>query len=243
MKEKKVLLFSGGFDSMLQEWLLQPDILLYVDMDTSYSQREIEYLKTLPDRYQRRLIIKKFPLGEYERENKYLPYRNLILGTLAMQYGQHVYFGFNVFDDAPDKDTIFLDKINSLFKHLNKHCIGDMGWENTHFGFYAPFKKYSKTDMVRKCLESGMPIEDIQRIRSCYSSTSVKGCMDCRVCFGKAVALLNNGIYSDELFDRPISEKDFQYTYQLIKDNPDDYPKKYIYEVNNALKKLREIKK
>ena len=40
--EKKVLLFSGGFDSMLQEWLIKPDILLYVDMRTSYSDREIE---------------------------------------------------------------------------------------------------------------------------------------------------------------------------------------------------------
>ena len=243
MKEKKVLLFSGGFDSMLQEWLLKPDVLLYVDMETSYSQREIEQLKTLPESYQKRLIIKELPLGEYERENKYLPYRNLILGTIAMQYGQHVYFGFNIYDEAPDKDENFLRKLNSLFRHLNVNCIGDMGWENRHFGFYAPFKKFSKTEMVRKCLESGMPAEMIQKIRSCYSSTSIIGCMDCRVCFNKAVALLNNGIYSDELFDRPISEKDFQYTYQLIKDNPDDYPKKYIYEVNRAFKELQKIRK
>lgn len=243
MKEKKVLLFSGGFDSMLQEWLLKPDVLLYVDMKTSYSERELEALELLPKSYKDRLIIKECPIGEYERENKYLPYRNLILGTLAMQYGQHVYFGFNVFDDAPDKDRMFLDKLNSLFKHLNMHCIGDMGWENEHYGFYAPFQKYSKSALVKKCLENGMPGELIKHIRSCYSSTSEIGCMDCRVCFNKAVALLNNGLYEDGLFDRPISEKDFEYTYQLIKEDPDAYPKKYIYEVNNALAKLRQIKK
>ena len=87
--EKKVLLFSGGFDSCLQEWLVKPDVLLYVDMKTSYSEREIEALQRLPKHYKERLIIKELPLGEYERENKYLPYRNLILGTIAMQYGQH----------------------------------------------------------------------------------------------------------------------------------------------------------
>ena len=116
---KKVLLFSGGFDSRLEEFLIKPDILLYVDMDTSYSAMEVAYLKTLPQSYQDRLIIKKLPLGEYERENKYLPYRNLILGAIAMEYGQHVYFGFNMFDDAPDKDEMFLKRLNSLFKHLN----------------------------------------------------------------------------------------------------------------------------
>lgn len=49
--EKKILLFSGGFDSMLQEWLIRPDLLLYVDMKTSYAEREIEALKRLPPYY------------------------------------------------------------------------------------------------------------------------------------------------------------------------------------------------
>ena len=76
--EKKVLLFSGGFDSQLQEWLIKPDVLLYVDMKTSYSERELESLRTLPKYYTDRLIVKELPLGEYERDNKYLPYRNLM---------------------------------------------------------------------------------------------------------------------------------------------------------------------
>ena len=90
--EKKVLLFSGGLDSMLHEWLIKPDVLLYVDMKTSYSEREIEALNRLPSYYKERIVIKQLPLGEYERENKYLPYRNLILGAIAMQYGQYVCF-------------------------------------------------------------------------------------------------------------------------------------------------------
>lgn len=241
-KETKVLLFSGGFDSILQEWLLKPDVLLYVDMHTSYSQREIEALERLPKSYRDRLIIKDLPLGEYERENKYLPYRNLMLGTIGMEYGQHVYFGFNKFDDAPDKDNTFLFRLNELFKHLNKNCIGDMGWHNRHFGFYAPFKDLTKTEMVAACISKGMPVEIIQNTRSCYSSESKIGCGVCRVCFNRAVALLNNGIYKDELFDKPITDANFEETYQLIKDFPENYPKAYIKEVKNAHQRLKGLR-
>ena len=106
---------------MLQEYLLKPDVLLYVDMKTSYSEREIEALHKLSKHYTDRLVIKELPLGEYERENKYLPYRNLILGTIGMEYGQHVYFGFNQTDDAPDKDATFLRRMKEMYRHLNKH--------------------------------------------------------------------------------------------------------------------------
>lgn len=235
--EKKVLLFSGGFDSKLQEWLIKPDVLLYVDMKTSYSEAEIRELKKLPKRYLDRLIIKELPLGEYERENKYLPYRNLILGAIAMQYGQHVYFGFNYKDDAPDKDYVFMDKLNSLFRHLNINCLWDMNWESGHFSFSAPFKRYTKTEMVRLCLKNGMPKEVIQHTRSCYDGVSEKGCGECLVCANKAVALLNNGIYEDSLFDTPITEE----LLGVLLRNAEDNKKNYA-EVKIALERLRQNK-
>lgn len=237
--EKKVLLFSGGFDSCLQEWLVKPDVLLYVDMKTSYSERELEALNRLPDYYKKRLVIKEFPLGEYERENKYLPYRNLILGTLAMHYGQHVYFGFNRMDDAPDKDNMFIDKTTSLFRHLNKHCIGDMGWETTNFSFNAPFKKYTKSQMVSVCLSKGMPVEWIQSIRSCYDDKSEIGCGICYVCLNQAIALINNDIYKDSLFDEPITIEKLTARYNYATQNPKEYPKEYCFDIQRAIKKLQ----
>lgn len=237
--EKKVLLFSGGFDSCLQEWMVKPDILLYVDMKTSYSEREIEALKRLPKYYTDRLIIKELPLGEYERENKYLPYRNLILGTIAMQYGQHVYFGFNHMDDAPDKDQMFIDKTTSLFRHLNKNCIWDMNWGNDHFSFNAPFKKLTKTQMVRLCLDSKMPIEWIQNIRSCYDDKSEIGCGVCAVCLNQAVALINNDIYKDSLFDEPITVEKLLKKYEYAKNRPTEYTKEYCFDLKRAIKKLQ----
>lgn len=236
--EKKVLLFSGGFDSKLQEWLLKPDILLYVDMKTSYSKKELEELSRLPDYYKDRLIIKECPLGEYERENKYLPYRNLILGTLAMEYGQHVYFGFNRNDDAPDKDKVFLDKVNSLFRHLNKNCIGDMNWESKNFSFSSPFRKYSKTQMVKLCLKAGMPVDWILNTRSCYDENSDKGCGVCPVCVNKAIALLNNSLSIEGIFDTPIAKSLLEEKYNFAI-NSDDYSQDYIREIKNALTCLR----
>lgn len=241
--EKKVLLFSGGFDSMLQEWLIKPDVLLHVNMQTSYSKREIEALENLPVYYKNRLIIKYLPIGEYERENKYLPYRNLMLATIAMQYGQHVYFGFNELDNAPDKDEVFIRRLTSLFRHLNMNARGDMGWRNKNFGFYAPFIELSKTEMVKMCLEEGMSGEQIKNIRSCYDGSSVKGCGICNVCRNKAIALLNNGLYEDSLFDIPIGKSTFNRIFEDIKETPYDFTEKYKNEVSRAYRLLRQEKK
>lgn len=238
--EKKVLLFSGGFDSMLQEWLIKPDILLYVDMRTSYSNREVEALLRLPDHYTHRMRVIHFPLGEYERDNKYLPYRNMFLAGLAMQYGQHVYFGFNEADDAPDKDDTFIRRLTTLFRHLNKHCIGDMGWETTNFSFSAPYKHLTKTEMVAECLKQGMPVDWIRGIRSCYDSESVIGCGVCRPCVNRAVALINNGIYSPELFDTPITADRIA---DLMKETREydggNYSKRYYADLQKAKRLLR----
>lgn len=240
---KKVLLFSGGFDSRLEEFLIKPDILLYVDMDTSYSAMELAYLKTLPQSYQDRLIIKKLPLGEYERENKYLPYRNLILGAIAMEYGQHVYFGFNMFDDAPDKDEMFLKRLNSLFKHLNVNCLADMGWESEEYGFYAPFKHLTKTELVARCIKEGMPVEDIQMIRTCYSGEHKLGCGHCGPCFHKAVALLNNHIYTPDAFDVPYTVEHLTKEVKKRLNNAEEFTTTYIREIKEALRNLRQIQK
>lgn len=237
--EKRVLLFSGGFDSMLQEFLLKPDVLLYVDMKTTYSDMEIEQLHRLPKSYTDRLIIKELPLGEYERANMYLPYRNLILGTIAMEYGQHVYFGFNSSDNAPDKDQMFIDKTTSLFKHLNKNCEVDMNWSNNHFSFNAPFKKYSKTQLVKQCIEKGMDVEFIRNIRTCYDGVSEKGCGVCQPCIRKAAALIINGISIDGLFDEPITAETLRKELELIDEGELD-PKKYYYEYRQAFRLLSE---
>lgn len=239
--EKKVLLFSGGFDSTLQEYLIKPDVLLYVDMKTSYSEREIEHLKTLPKHYQDRLIIKELPIGEYERANKYLPYRNLILGTIAMQYGQHVYFGFNKDDHAPDKGRPFIDHLTDLFRVLNVNAEFDMNWDSTKFSFNMPFKKYTKTQMVREALKAGMSPDSIRGIRSCYSGVSHIGCGVCPVCMDRVEALLNNGIYTEGLFDNDVMPA-LEARVLKMKANREDYKTWQYNETYKAFKTLKNLR-
>lgn len=59
----KVLLYSGGMDSWLIDKIWKPDVKLYVDMNTKYSQEEI---KRLPSD----VIIDKLDLSKWEREGK-----------------------------------------------------------------------------------------------------------------------------------------------------------------------------
>lgn len=238
--EKTVQLFSGGFDSTLQEFILKPDILLYVDMKTTYSEAELKFLKTLPESYQRRLVIKELPLGEYELKSMYLPYRNLILAAIALQYGQHVYFGFNNGDNAPDKDELFIKRLTTLFRHLNSEADVMMGWENKHFSFRSPFKHLTKTGMVKLALEEGMSPTVIQNIRSCYSATSEKGCGDCGPCVTKAIALINNDLFCPELFDTPITKAKIQKFLENVSEEP-NLSETWLNDFNNGIQKIGSL--
>ena len=42
-KRKKVLLFSNGMDSWLIDKLWKPDVKIYIDIEGSYSEKEISY--------------------------------------------------------------------------------------------------------------------------------------------------------------------------------------------------------
>ena len=76
----KVLLYSGGMDSWLIDKIWKPDVKLYVDMNTKYSQEEI---KRLPSD----VIIDKLDLSKWEREDKIIPLRNMYLIGIASNYG------------------------------------------------------------------------------------------------------------------------------------------------------------
>lgn len=243
--KKKILLFSGGFDSVLLEWKIKPDILLYVDMHTKYAQREIEHIKSLPPYYTDRVIIKDLPLGEYEKSDSFLPYRNLILISIALQYAPKVYLGFTGQDNSLDCKEVFINKASSLFRYLNKDNKDRMDWDEKDFSIKAPFKDLTKSEMVRECLNSGMPPEWIQKTRTCYSGDSKKGCGLCLPCWNKAVALLNNDLYYEELFDNPIDMNIFQKSFDFYEKEwgKDKVNQKHYKEVVRAFKMLRQIRK
>lgn len=214
-------------------------------MHTVYSQRELEHLDTLPDYYRKRIIVKDLPLGEYEKSDSYIPYRNLMLIAVALQYGPKVYLGFTGQDNARDCQEPFIKQAVSLFRLLNRDNKGKVEWSEKDFALYAPYQKFTKAEMVRDCLNNGMPAKWIQNIRTCYSGTSEKGCGMCLPCWNKAVALLNNGLYREDLFDHPIDEKFFQQSFDFYEKTwgKDKYIQPHYKEVVRAYRILRQIRK
>ena len=87
-----------------------------------------------------------------------------------------------------------------------------------------------------------MPTEWIQNIRTCYSSTSEKGCGLCLPCWNKAVALLNNGIFSKDLFDHEISDNLFNQSFDFYEKTwgKDKFTQPHYKEVVRAYKLLRQ---
>ena len=92
--------------------------------------------------------------------------------------------------------------------------------------------------MVRKCLDAGMPVKTIQNIRSCYDGVSEKGCGRCIVCVKKAVALINNGIFREDLFDEPITIDVLKESLAYVTEN--NYSEYVAQDIRRAIKVLRQ---
>lgn len=240
--EKKILLFSGGLDSVLLDWKVKPNTLLYVDMKTSYSEAEIRHLERLPSYYTDRLLIKELPIGDYELPDKFLPYRNLLLIGIALQYAPKVYLGLTGQDNSRDCQKPFLKKAISIYKLLSKDNKDRFEWSYKDVGIYAPYHAMTKSEMVKDCLSLGMPPKWIQETRTCYSNSSEKGCGECFPCWNKAVALLNNGLFDKELFDHEISENLFQKSFDFYENTwgKDKFIQPHYKEVVRAYKLLRQ---
>lgn len=240
--KKKILLFSGGLDSVLLDWKVKADILLYVNMKTSYSAAEIRQIENLPPYYTDRLILKELPIGEYEMKDKFLPYRNLLLIGIALQYAPKVYLGFTGQDNSRDCQLPFLKRANSLYRMLSKDNKDRMEWNYSDVSINAPYRSFTKSEMVSDCLKLGMPAEWIQRTRTCYSSVSEKGCGECLPCWNKAVALLNNNLFDKDLFDHEISDDLFKASFEFYEKTwgKDKFIQPHYNEVVRAYKLLRQ---
>ena len=109
--KKKVLLYSGGMDSWLIDKIWKPDIKLYLDMNTAYSQDEI---KRLPSD----VIVNKLDLSMWEREDKIIPLRNMYMIGIATNYGDEICLGATAGDRVLDKSLEFAELYKPLLDYL-----------------------------------------------------------------------------------------------------------------------------
>lgn len=198
IKGKKVLLYSGGMDSWLIDKLWKPDVKLYVDVNSSYTQPEID---NLPDD----VIIEKLNLGKWERVDKILPLRNVYFILMASNYGDEICLGATAGDRVLDKSPEFGRKMTDLLTYLYQ----EQHWTpERHIKVNLDFKNYTKAELIKMYLDQGGDIEEaFNQSFSCYSPTNNHECWECKPCFRKWVAFKLNGYK----FDQKVNDKCINY--------------------------------
>ncbi len=181
---RKVLLYSGGMDSWLIDKIWKPNIKLYVDMKTRYSEEEI---KRLPND----VIIEQLNLGKWERDDAIIPLRNLYLVMLATNYGDDICLGATAGDRVLDKSPQFAYKASDLlsFLYTKQHWT-----KERKINVNLDFKGMTKKELISKYLQEGGNLEEaVKGSFSCYYPEHNQECWQCKPCFRKYVAFKMNG--------------------------------------------------
>lgn len=195
---KKVLLYSGGMDSWLMSKLWKPDIKLYVDMKTRYSENELARIRKEPD-----VQVVEFPLGQWEREDAIIPLRNLYLAMVACNVtgseDVEILIGATAGDRVLDKSPAFVAKATDLLSYLYtpQHWIP----EGKKVKVCIDYKQYTKTDLLKMFKKQGGDLEEaFTHSFSCYDPVDGHECWHCKPCFRKFTAFSEAGYeFSDDV--------------------------------------------
>lgn len=190
---KKVLLYSGGMDSWLISHIWKPDMKVYVNMHTRYSEEEIKRIKELNED----VTIIDFPLGQWEREDAIIPLRNLYLVmaicNLTGSEDVDICLGATAGDRVLDKSPEFAEKATELLNYLYQpqHWIP----EGKKVRVNIDFKSKTKTELIEEFIKQGGDInEAFNRSFSCYNPVDGHECWQCKPCFRKFVSFALNGM-------------------------------------------------
>lgn len=195
---KKVLLYSGGMDSWLMSKLWKPDIKLYVDMKTRYSENELARIRKEPD-----VQVVEFPLGQWEREDAIIPLRNMYLAMVACNVtgseDVEILIGATAGDRVLDKSPAFVAKATDILSYLYtpQHWIP----EGKKVKVCIDYKQYTKTDLLKMFKKQGGDLKEaFTHSFSCYDPVDGHECWHCKPCFRKFTAFSEAGYeFSDDV--------------------------------------------
>ena len=190
---QKILLYSGGMDSWLIDKIWKPDRRIYIDMHTRYSQQEIKNIKLRRDDVE----IIDFPLGQWEREDKIIPLRNLYLPMVICNITGNedvdICLGATAGDRVLDKSKDYVAKANDILNYLYQ----PQWWipEGKKVRLNIDFKDCTKEDLLKMYLEQGGDLDTaFNESFSCYEpDEDGKVCYMCKPCFRKFTAFETMG--------------------------------------------------
>lgn len=181
----KILLYSGGVDSLIAWYYLGFPLRLYVDLGARYSRWErASLLGNAPSRDSVMILDLKL-WGVYERKDAWLPMRNMLLiMTAAAEGADTIYLVAQKGEQSvPDRKPEFFAQMSQMMTEQNKREI-----------VVEPvFPDLDKSAMVGWYLKSGYDPQLLVLAYSCYSGW-VHPCGQCAACWRKFIALEDNGI-------------------------------------------------
>lgn len=185
----KVLLYSGGMDSWLIRKLWKPDLCLYVDMKTEYS--EIEKSRLPED-----VKVVELPLQQFSLPNSIIPLRNLYLFMTACNVTEfedaQICLGALNGDRINDKTKKFVDLLNPLLQYLYEPQQSQPG---KNVEVVLPYKDMSKRELLNEYVSQGGILREVwENSFSCYHPVNNRPCLNCKACFRKAIPFIVAGM-------------------------------------------------
>lgn len=230
---KKVLLYSGGMDSWLIRQIWKPDICIYIDMKSEYS--EIEKARLPKD-----VIVAELPLVQFSLPNSIIPLRNVYLYLQACNLTQfenvEICLGALNGDRINDKSKKFIKLLNNLLEFL---YLPQQSQPGRKVRAVLPFKDYSKRELLERYISEGGDIETAFNASfSCYHPKDGKPCFNCKACFRKCIPFIVAG----KEFTSEQREQIKNYAEHVVLRNMDDYTKNKGKEGKDCLRALKIIK-
>lgn len=210
--DKSVLLFSGGMDSFILNFIYKPDVLLYIKTGCKYEGKELAtidgYINTSGLKNKFVLVDFSF-LEKYELDNAHIPLRNLIFLEVASFYGNIIYLGALRGETSKDKSKRFRRMSQAIISYCWDDKLGLGTKKKIRIVF--PFKNKTKTEILKLYLEKGGSKMDLIRYTvSCYSPDHFL-CGRCMSCFRRWVAEVLNNVFNPNYYNLP-----FLYYYELL---------------------------
>jgi 7-cyano-7-deazaguanine synthase in queuosine biosynthesis len=199
---KKVLLCSAGMDSYIIDKLEKPDVCLFIDSKSNYSEIEKKWMIENEVHYHNLVIMDNvLDLSMVELDNFIVPIRNLFFAAFGTYFGDDIILGATYGDRSSDKDYTFQGMMNGVLNYI----YGKSHWcEGRNINFNLKYKEWTKEDLIKEFIKQGGDVEELVfNSFSCYTpDENEEPCGKCKPCIRKFLSILGaTGVDISEYYD------------------------------------------
>lgn len=201
-----IVLFSGGLDSLAalvyakQKYGKENVRTLYCDLFHRYNEKESKASRKLAHKLGiPHTTDKTLDLGRFEREDAYIPHRNLYLLFRASQELNNKEEGVIVLQNTQIGETSVGDR-TLQFNKVAEDLL-NISHPQTKITVIAPFADKTKGEIVKWLLDNKVDLDLIKQTIGCFSPEP-GNCGWCPSCFRRFIALEYNDIDTTGWFNK-----------------------------------------